>query len=86
MLELKNRIILFTEHLEENWLLADFRIQPYLCDVNIVKFRKALLRLGLESIPVNERKCQICHVPEDEFHFMLECSLFKYSIKQYISK
>ena len=82
-------------------LFANFKLQPYLCDVNIVKFRKALTRLRLsshrleieagrwhkpESIPVNERKCQICHVLEDEFHFLLECSLYNDLRKQYISK
>ena len=30
-------------------LFADFKLQPYLCDVNIVKFRKALTRPRLSS-------------------------------------
>ena len=34
-------------------------------------------------IPVNERKCQNCNVLEDEYHFVLECSLYN-ELKQYI--
>ena len=35
-------------------------------------------------IPVNERKCQNCNVLEDEYHFVLECSLYNELRKQYI--
>ena len=66
-----------------------------------LKFRKALTRLRLSShrleieagrwhkpnpIPVNERKCQICHVLEDEFHFLFKCSLYNDIRKQYINR
>jgi len=29
------------------------------------------------SIPVNERKCLTCNVIEDEYHFVLECLMYK---------
>ena len=28
------------------------------------------------TIPYNERKCQLCNTLEDEFHFLLECPLY----------
>ena len=41
-------------------------------------------RLAIESgrwgrpnrIPVDERKCKVCSVLEDEYHFVIECKLF----------
>lgn len=36
------------------------------------------------SIPLPERKCIICNVLEDEFHFILECSVYKYLRSIYI--
>ena len=36
--------------------------------------------------PFNERKCVICNLLEDEFHFVLDCSIYKELRKQYIAK
>ena len=38
-----------------------------------------------DRLPVNERKCPYCHVLEDEFHFVLQCSLFSDLRKKYIA-
>ena len=35
-------------------------------------------------IAVNERKCQNCNALEDEYNFVLECSLYNELRKQYI--
>ena len=29
-----------------------------------------------DSIPVDNRKCQVCNIIEDEYHFVLKCSMF----------
>ena len=36
--------------------------------------------------PLNERLCMICSVLEDEFHFTLECPLYKDIRKKYIKR
>ena len=38
------------------------------------------------STPVDERKCRYCNKLEDEFHFLLECTLYEDLRKQYIKK
>ena len=38
------------------------------------------------NIPFNERKCRVCNGLEDEFHFILECSLFKELRKMFIKR
>ena len=38
------------------------------------------------AIPFNERKCTLCLKLEDEFHFLLECPLFKDLRKKYVKK
>lgn len=78
---------------------ATFQFQPYLEAFNIYKFSQAISklrvsshRLAIESgrwarpnsIPINERKCSICLVLEDEFHFILECQLYVDLRKSYI--
>ena len=48
------------------------------------KLRMSSHRLNIETcrwnrpIPtiINERICSVCHVLEDEFHFVLECELY----------
>ena len=50
------------------------------------KLRVSSHRLQIEAgrwvrprrIPVNERKCTICQVVEDEFHFIIECPNYYY--------
>ena len=80
---------------------ANFKYQKYLDFLNIVKYRKCLSRLRLSShrlevevgrwvkpnkIPYENRKCRICNVLEDEFHFLLECPLYDNLRKVYINK
>ena len=36
------------------------------------------------KIPVDDRKCAICNKLEDEYHFVLECSIYVDLRKQYI--
>ena len=72
--------------------IANFRFQPYLDVFKSVKLCSALTRLRVSShrlmietgrwqkpssIPINERKCITCSTLEDEFHFVLECQLYK---------
>ena len=35
-------------------------------------------------MPINERKCNFCNVLEDEFHFILECLVYREYKTQYI--
>ena len=71
--------------------IAIFQMQPYLEQINIRKFCQAFSRLRMSSnrleiesgrwarpnsIPWDDRKCNICSVLEDELHFVLECSRF----------
>lgn len=68
--------------------------------MNIKKYRNALSRLRLsshrlavetgrwqrpESVPYNERKCIICGVLADKFHFVIECKNYKDIRKKYIN-
>jgi len=38
------------------------------------------------AISFNERKCTLCLKLEDEFHFLLECPLYKDLRKKYVKK
>ena len=38
------------------------------------------------AIPFNERKCTLCLKLEDEFHFLLECPLYKDLRQKYVEK
>ena len=82
-------------------LFADFKLQSYLSDVNIVKYRTALSRIRVSAhrleietgrwhkpvaIPHCDRKCLACNLLEDEFHFILECQLYKDLRKQYLKQ
>ena len=82
-------------------LFANFRFQPYLYQVTLYKFRSALTRLRVSAhrlsvetgrwhkpraITYNERKCIFCNQLEDEFHFLLECSLYNDLRRKYIKK
>lgn len=65
-----------------------FYYQSYLNAINITKYKSAFTRLRvyshrlqvevgrLHNKPFNERKCQICHKLEDEYHLVFECILF----------
>ncbi|MCG8034648.1 MAG: endonuclease/exonuclease/phosphatase family protein, partial [Candidatus Thiodiazotropha taylori] len=80
---------------------AEFKLQPYLDNINIGKFSNALSRLRMashrleiesgrwvkpNSIPVIDRKCSNCSVLEDEYHFVLECPLYTDLRKKYIAR
>ena len=38
------------------------------------------------KVPYENRKCKICNILEDEFHFLLECPLYAELRKRYINK
>ena len=73
-------------------LFSNFDHQLYLETIKITKFRIALCKLRLSShrleievgrwaqpnrTPLDQRKCRICNIVEDEFQFLLECELYK---------
>ena len=77
---------------------ARFQMQPYLEKVNICIFSKAFSKLRVSShrleieagrwtrpraIPRDDRKCHVCEILEDEFHFVIECPMY-YDIFQNI--
>ena len=80
---------------------SSFQYKTYLDMLNIAKYRKYLSRLRLSShrleveagrwakpnkIPYENRKCKNCDVLEDEFHFVMECSLYGDLRKKYIKR
>jgi hypothetical protein len=86
-------------------LFASFGYAKYLEHINIHKYRISLTRFRLSAhrlcietgrwhkpnpIPRNERKCILCNMLEDEYHFLFECELYKdlriRYIKQYYRK
>ena len=82
-------------------LFCNFIYQPYLSFIKIEKYRIALTRFRVsahrleveagrwhkpQKTPYSERKCQICNVLEDEFHFLLECPIYTNIRKMYIKK
>ena len=82
-------------------LFSNFDHQLYLETIKITKFRIALCKLRLSShrleievgrwakpnrTPLDQRKCRICNIVEDEFHFHLECELYKQIRKKHIKK
>ena len=71
---------------------ANFKRQDYLDCLKVDKFRKCFSRYRLSShrldietgrwtrphkTPLENRKCKQCNILEDEFHFVLECVLYK---------
>ena len=68
--------------------ISKFEFKSYLKCVNVQKFRIALSQLRLSSHRLNievgrwnntvfeQRICPHCNVLEDEFHFLIECSLY----------
>lgn len=80
---------------------ASFQLQDYINIVQVKKFRTALAKLRVSShrlevemgrwarperIAYENRKCRICNVLEDEFHFILECPLYLNLRRQYIPR
>ncbi len=73
--------------------------QPYLDIIAVRKFRVALTKLRVSShrleieagrwhkpisTPFDMRKCHICNVLEDEFHFVILCPLYNDLRMKYI--
>ena len=82
-------------------LFSSFEHQFYLDFVKVKKFRVAMTKLRTSShrleievgrwarpnrILIDEGKCITCNKLEDEFHFLLECSLYNDLRNQYIKK
>ena len=82
-------------------LFSRFEHQIYLDCVKVKKFRLAMTKLRVAShrleveigrwarpnrVPVDERKCRHCNTLEDEFHFMLQCGLYRELRMQYIKR
>jgi hypothetical protein len=73
-----------------------FGMNKYLTSVNLSNYRQAFTRLRLSShrlfvetgrwnnTPLNDRKCQLCNILEDEYHFIIECKLYQELRKKYI--
>ena len=81
--------------------ISSFKFQPYLDNINVLKFCKALTQLRVSShrlaveagrwnrpvrTPYDDRKCLFCNLLEDEYHFVLECSSYIDLRKQYIPR
>ena len=81
--------------------IAVFQFQPYLENINVMKFSHAFSKLRVSShrlaietgrwvrpipIPVGERKCFTCQTLEDEYHFVLECPIYSQIRQQYIAR
>ena len=70
--------------------IANFQFQRYLELLKIEKYRKSVCKLRVSSHTlevemgrwakpnkIDNRKCRACDVLEDEFHFIIVCSLYK---------
>lgn len=79
--------------------IASFQFQPYLEHLNVTKFSQAITKLRVSShrleiesgrwvrphsIPVNDRKCSVCQLLEDEYHFVIECPIYIDLRRKYI--
>ena len=79
--------------------ISSFHFQNYLTVVKVKKYRNAFSRLRCSSRileiesgrwhrpirkPIEEKKCRNCNVIENEFHFLLECSLYNDLRIQYL--
>ena len=79
--------------------IADFKFKPYLNIINLSKYRKEMTKLRVSShrlfietgrwtkpsTPIDQRICYQCNKLEDEFHFIIECELYKDIRATYIS-
>ena len=81
--------------------ISNFEFQRHLEVLQIEKYRKSLCKLRVSShrlevemgrwakpnkILYDNRKCSVCNVLEDEFHFVIICSLYKDLRKIYIKR
>ena len=71
--------------------IAVLKMQPYLDNINVLKFSQAFIKLRMSShrleieagrwvkpnsIPLENRKCSVRLRLEDEYHFVLECQMY----------
>ncbi len=75
---------------------CDFKLQYYLKDITVTKFRVAFARFKVSShrleieagrwnrTPIDNRRCSLCACLEDEYHFILECTMYTDIRKTYI--
>ena len=68
----------------------EYATEQYVSIINQKKYRSAYAkfrcgvapikietcRYGLQKVPVEQRLCETCHVVEDEFHVVMECTLY----------
>ena len=68
----------------------EYATEQYVSIINQKKYRSAYAkfrcgvapikietcRYGLQRVPVEQRLCETCHVVEDEFHVVMECTLY----------
>ena len=80
--------------------IASFDLQYYLEVVNVKKFRVAMSRLRVSSHrleietgrwgrnrkELTDRKCNLCNILEDEYHFVFECPAYIEIRNQYIPR
>ena len=80
--------------------IASFEQQFYLDAVTVRKWRVALSRLrvsshrlGIETgrwgrnrVAITHRKCHLCNILEDEYHFIFECPAYNEIRNQYIPR
>jgi len=84
---------------KNNIFIKNFMYHPYLQAVNISKYRINLSQFHMSShrlcietgrwhrpiqTPISERICHVCTTLEDEYHFVLECSLYLNLRKKFI--
>ena len=82
-------------------LFCEFSYKTYLNTLSLAKFRHAMSKIRMsshrleieagrwhrpQSISLDDRKCRICGTLEDEFHFILECTLFEDLRKRYTKR
>ena len=78
-----------------------FRFEPYLDMLKVNKYRELISRLRLSfhrlaietgrwakptSKPINKRKCLHCNTLEDEYHFIIECTLYSDIRNMYLNR
>ncbi len=78
--------------------VCEFKMQYYLKDITLAKFRYSFARLKVSSHrleieagrwnrkPVSNRTCILCEQLEDEYHFVLECGMYADIRKTYIRR
>ena len=60
--------------------MANLRVSSHRLEIEVGRWARP------NRTPINERKCRYCDKLEDEFHVLLECTLYVDLRKQYIKK